>query len=229
MSPHACLPRAPCRSTGCLQVCCGRNCGLLLGTAQGRRHRKKLDLRLVHNLNREATQPVGGRNVPPSPPPSKRRRRRRHMCLHFRIESFQCNTLIFIGASRPLTPPSPLQAAGLADRDLLDVRYEGEQPHVLPYFLAADENTRCLVLAIRGGLYAEAGEGEAGKAGEEAGSVNYVVVPCLPACPPACLPACLPPCLPALPASPLQTSTSASVQLCNCATVQLCNSAVQAP
>ena len=48
MSPHACLPRAPCRSTGCLQVCCGRNCGLLLGTAQGRRHRKKLDLRLVN-------------------------------------------------------------------------------------------------------------------------------------------------------------------------------------
>lgn len=49
------LPR-PCRSTGCLQVCCGRNCGLLVGTAQGRRHRKKVDLRLVHNLNREATQ-----------------------------------------------------------------------------------------------------------------------------------------------------------------------------
>ena len=147
------------------------------------------------------------------------------MCLHFRIESFQCNTLIFIGASRPLTPPSPLQAAGLADRDLLDVRYEGEQPHVLPYFLAADENTRCLVLAIRGGLYAEAGEGEAGKAGEEAGSVNYVVVPCLPACPPACLPACLPACRPACLPSRRLLCKPPPLHLCNCATVQLCNCA----
>ncbi len=41
---------------GCLQLLCGRNCGLLVGTANGRRVRKKLDLRLVHNLNREATQ-----------------------------------------------------------------------------------------------------------------------------------------------------------------------------
>ena len=56
---HSALPSAPSRppcSTGCLQVCCGRNCGLLLGTAGGRRGRRKLDLRLVHNLNREATQ-----------------------------------------------------------------------------------------------------------------------------------------------------------------------------
>ncbi|PSC75585.1 eukaryotic translation initiation factor 5A-2 [Micractinium conductrix] len=87
-------------ATGCLQVCCGRNCGLLLGTAGGRRGRRKLDLRLVHNLNREATQ----------------------------------------------------QAAGLADADLLDVRYEGEVPHVLPYFIAVDENARALVIAIRGSL-----------------------------------------------------------------------------
>lgn len=85
---------------GCLQVCCGRNCGLLVGTAQGRKQRNKLDLRLMHNLNREATQ----------------------------------------------------QAAGLADRDLLDVRYEGEVPHVLPYFIAADEETKSVVLAIRGSL-----------------------------------------------------------------------------
>jgi hypothetical protein len=85
---------------GCLQVCCGRNCGLLVGTAHGRKQRNKLDLRLTHNLNREATQ----------------------------------------------------QAAGLADRDLLDVRYEGEVPHVLPYFIAADEETKSVVVAIRGGL-----------------------------------------------------------------------------
>ncbi|KAI7839370.1 hypothetical protein COHA_006895 [Chlorella ohadii] len=85
---------------GCLQVCCGRNCGLLVGTAHGRKQRKKLDLRLMHNLNREATQ----------------------------------------------------QAAGLADRDLLDVRYEGEVPHVLPYFIAADEETKSVVVAIRGSL-----------------------------------------------------------------------------
>ncbi len=45
-----------------------------------------------------------------------------------------------------------MQAAGLADRDLLDVRYEGEVPHVLPYFIAVDEASRSLVLAIRGGL-----------------------------------------------------------------------------
>lgn len=86
--------------TGILQLCFGRNCGLLLGTAGGRRARNKLDLRLLHNLNREATQ----------------------------------------------------QAAGLADADLLDVRYEGEAPHVLPYFLAADAPRRRLVLAIRGSL-----------------------------------------------------------------------------
>lgn len=43
-----------------------------------------------------------------------------------------------------------MQAAGLADSDLLDVRYEGEAPHVLPYFLAIDEPNRSLVLAIRG-------------------------------------------------------------------------------
>lgn len=47
------------RSTGILQLCFGRNCGLLLGTAGGRRARNKLDLRLLHNLNREATQQVG--------------------------------------------------------------------------------------------------------------------------------------------------------------------------
>ncbi len=41
---------------GCLQLLFGRNCGLLVGTANGRQVRKKLDLRLVHNLNREATQ-----------------------------------------------------------------------------------------------------------------------------------------------------------------------------
>lgn len=42
------------------------------------------------------------------------------------------------------------QAAGLADRDLLDVRYEGEVPGVLPYFLGVDEKEKALVLAIRG-------------------------------------------------------------------------------
>jgi hypothetical protein len=130
-------------------VCCGRNCGLLLGTAQGRRHRKKLDLRLVHNLNREATQQVGG-----------------HACLLAVLEHrwaalprFARSTAMPSAAHTsttivryPATKPSlRLQAAGLADRDLLDVRYEGEVPHVLPYFIAADENRRCLVLAIRGG------------------------------------------------------------------------------
>jgi hypothetical protein len=45
-----------------------------------------------------------------------------------------------------------MQAAGLADKDLLDVRYEGEVPHVLPYFIAVDEATRTLVLAIRGAV-----------------------------------------------------------------------------
>jgi hypothetical protein len=43
---------------GCLQLLFGRNCGLLVGTANGRRVRKKLDLHLVNNLNREATQQV---------------------------------------------------------------------------------------------------------------------------------------------------------------------------
>lgn len=55
-SPHATPLNC---STGCLQLCCGRNCGLLIGTAHGQRRRKKVDLRLVHNLNREATQQVG--------------------------------------------------------------------------------------------------------------------------------------------------------------------------
>lgn len=53
-------PTSPACSYGCLQVCCGRNCGLLVGTAQGRKQRNKLDLRLMHNLNREATQQAAG-------------------------------------------------------------------------------------------------------------------------------------------------------------------------
>lgn len=35
---------------------------------------------------------------------------------------------------------------------LLHTRYEGEVPHVLPYFIAADEETKSVVVAIRGGL-----------------------------------------------------------------------------
>lgn len=43
-----------------------------------------------------------------------------------------------------------LQAAGLADEDLVCVRHEGHAPDVLPYFLAVDRARRTVVLAIRG-------------------------------------------------------------------------------
>lgn len=130
-----------------MQVCCGRNCGLLVGTAAGRRHRKKVDLRLLHNLNREATQQVGGA-------PERRTFVASGMAAHL--------ASLLRGASQPASspsprsvsssspPPPPPQAAGLADADLLDVRYEGESEHVLPYFLAVDQAQKAVVLAIRG-------------------------------------------------------------------------------
>ena len=59
----------------------------------------------------------------------------------------------------PATDAAAAQAAGLPERDLLDLRYEGEAPHVLPYCLAVDEGRRCLVLAIRGGWVRDGGWG----------------------------------------------------------------------
>jgi sn1-specific diacylglycerol lipase len=45
-----------------------------------------------------------------------------------------------------------LQAAGLKERDLLYVRFEGQQRNVLPYYLAVDHSTRSVIMAIRGSL-----------------------------------------------------------------------------
>lgn len=45
-----------------------------------------------------------------------------------------------------------LQAAELAEEDLLDVRLEGHAPNVLPYCLAVDHAKRTIVLAIRGSM-----------------------------------------------------------------------------
>ena len=167
-------PHPPCRSTGCLQVCCGRNCGLLLGTAQGRRHRKKLDLRLVHNLNREATQQVGGLAAVAQ------------MQLLDGEPGCSLGTLLYSTVTQRIIAPMQnapsLQAAGLADRDLLDVRYEGEVEHVLPYFIAVDENTRSLVLAIRGGV-GVVRLGRPGELGRRLGVVTGGSAG-LPACPP---------------------------------------------
>lgn len=41
-------------------------------------------------------------------------------------------------------PPEPVESHRIH-------RYEGEVPHVLPYFIAADEETQSVVVAIRGG------------------------------------------------------------------------------
>ena len=43
-----------------------------------------------------------------------------------------------------------VQAAGLSNKDLCYVRYEGDAPGVLPYFIAVDTNSQDVILAIRG-------------------------------------------------------------------------------
>jgi len=45
-----------------------------------------------------------------------------------------------------------LQASGLAEKDLLFVRYEDQVPNVLPYYIAIDHEKKCLVIAIRGSM-----------------------------------------------------------------------------
>lgn len=58
--------------------------------------------------------------------------------------------------------PPALQAAGLSNADLCYVRYEGDAPNVLPYFIGLDDGAQEVVLAIRGG---EAGSRRAGRPG----------------------------------------------------------------